>query len=79
MGGAGIKKKESKIYLEWLEKTKRSRHWLTLRNRVETVNGILHNHGLRDLSLRGLSNVRSELILHSLAHNFRRQISLGVT
>jgi len=73
-----LEKKESPSYTTWVEKMAQSKPLMKLRKRVETVYGNLHNHGLRNLSLRGLSKVRSELLLHALAHNFRRQISLGL-
>lgn len=42
------------------------------RGLIETVNGQLKMHGLRQLTLRGLRNVRCQALLHAIAHNLRR-------
>ena len=47
------------------------------RSRIETVNADLKNHGLRTFMLRGLAKVRAEALLHAIAHNIRRALSLG--
>jgi transposase len=48
------------------------------RRHIEPVNGDLKNHGMRRFSVCGLAKTQCQALLHAIAHNLRRGVSLRV-
>ena len=70
--------KEAPAIAAWRERmgTPEAKEVYARRGHIETVNGGLKNHGMRRVSLRGAAKATCEALLHAIAHNLRRGVSL---
>ena len=66
--------KEPQPIKDWRERMASADGKAVYRRRglIETVNGHLKVHGLRQLTLRGLQKVQCQALFHAIAHNVRR-------